>query len=106
LPEVDQRPDDIVLAGPSETERRRVPVGLRVLREVLETPVALAGATGGGRVDAVEVADHGFDRGVEAVEIEPPEPDGIVGRSSAVVRPEPTHEVDHFDVPPHPGRKA
>src|SRR5207237_2479454 len=98
--EVDARAHDVLLAGRRQPERRGVAVRLRVLGEVLETAVAVPRSMRGGRVDAVEIAEDGVDRGVEAVEIEAPESDAIVRQSLSVVVAEPADEVDDVGVAP------
>jgi hypothetical protein len=65
----------LLLARLCEAEGRGVTVSLRVLTEVLEAPIAIARTLGGFRVNSVELAEDGFDRGVEAAQVEAVEPD-------------------------------
>src|SRR5712671_2182571 len=74
---------------------------------MVEAGVPSAGSLCSIGVDPLEILDHGFHRGVQAVKIEPVK----AGLSSAlgkgiVVRPQPLDKLDHIGVAPHPSRKA
>jgi hypothetical protein len=98
--------DDLLLARLGGSDAGDVPVGLRVVAEVVEAAVARPGPPGGLGVDVVQVVDDGGDRGVEAVEVEPVEADLLPVRESLVVPPQPFDELKDDRVPPHPAREV
>jgi hypothetical protein len=74
---------------------------------VLEAGVAPARAPRGLRVNLVQVAEHGLDGSVEAVEVEPVEADLCCARGQrVVVGAQPLDELDDDRVAPHPRREA
>ena len=105
--QLDQLPHRFVLARLGEAERRGIAVDLGVVAEVIEAGVAGAGANRALGVDLVEVAEHGLDGRVQAVEVEAVESDPrrIAGEGIVVVA-QPLHEVQHVGVAPHPAREA
>ena len=104
--QVDQGGDDIALADREASGQRRLPVKRRVLLPRSETAVAQARHPGGGGIDVVEIAQHGVDRGVEAVEIEPVEADPRFRRAAGIVLAQPFDQLADLLVAPHPGREA
>jgi hypothetical protein len=73
---------------------------------VIEAGVPLTGAGGGGRVDAPEIGDHLLARVVRAVKVEPVEHGLLrVPEYPVVVLAQPSDEVQHHRVAPHPRRE-
>ena len=94
---------------------RQQAVALGVVVIMIEAGVVLGDAACGGGIDLPERLDHRPSRGVEAVEIETVEADrhAGAGHSLALVvgdrvvpAPEPSDEIEHIRVPPHPLREA
>ena len=104
--QLDELGHDVVLARRAHPDRGRVAVGLGILPKVIEAGVALTRPCRGGRIDRVEIAEDRLDRGAQAVEIEPIEPDALRLRPCLVVVPQPTDEIDDVGVAPHPRRKS
>src|SRR6202030_2372133 len=75
--------------------------------EMVEAGVPSAGALRSIGVDPLEILDHGFHRGMQAVEIEAVKA-GLSGArgKGVVVRSQPLEKLNHIGVAPHPSRKA
>ena len=104
---LDQLVHDFPLAVGREAEGSRVSIALRVLAEVLEAGVPVAGPLGRLGVHLVEVREDGGDGAVQAVEVEPVEagPRGRI-RDAVVALAQPADEIEHVGVAPHPGGEA
>ena len=106
-PERDQFPDDGIFAGRREAEAGGVTIGLDLLAEMFEATVMLPRAPGRFRIDLVEIIEHRFDRGMQAVEIESVESAFPVWKSLVVVvLAQPADEIEHIGVAPHPLRET
>jgi hypothetical protein len=82
-------------------------IDLSVLAEVVEADITSAGLPRRLGVDFLEILQHGFHRGAEAVKIEAVEANPwSARRQRVVVRSQPLDELDHLGVAPHPGWEA
>src|SRR5207237_6465695 len=88
-----------------EADGRRVSVGLRVFREILEAPVSVARSFRGLRIDFSQVTEDRLNRAVKTVQIETVEADACVAPARAVVIVQPLEESDDVRVAPHPARE-
>ncbi len=104
--ELEELRHDLVLAGQRAFVRECVAVRLTVDAEVVEARVARSGLLGFGRIHAVEVRDHRFHRGAQAVQVEADEAHPARRMPVRLVpRARPLHELDDVPVPPHPRRE-
>ena len=83
-----------------------VTVQLRLDAEVLETSVAIPRPPRCLGIDFRQIAEHGFDRAVHAVKVEPVKPGAFFQRPAQVPAAQPFHELEHDGVAPHPSGKA
>ena len=67
--QLDELSYDFALTRFGHAEGRRVAVGLRVLAEVLEAGVAITRPLRRFGINLVQIAEHGLDGGVKAVEV-------------------------------------
>jgi len=91
----------------AHAQEHRVTVCAAVLRVWMQALIAFTSAAGRLWIVLVEIVDHGVHRCAHAVEVKAIEAD--VGRGVAeahVVGAQPTDEVEHIGVAPHPGGKA
>jgi hypothetical protein len=98
---------DLVLAGAEPTGQHGAPVGRRIRLPRRETAIALARYARSGRIDPLQIAEHGFNRAGQAVDIEAVEPYlrfRVV--DPLVVITEPLDKIVDLLVPPHPDRKT
>ena len=103
----DQLGDDLVLAGNRPLVRQGEAVGLALGADVVEARIPRSGALRLVGIDRVEVRDDRFDRGPQAVEVEPVEARHAERIGDPVVPlAQPVDELDHLGVAPHPGREA
>ena len=63
--------DDLVLARKRAAESNRIRIAFAVAAETIETGIVIASAFCGGWIDSIEIVQHGIDRCIETVEIEP-----------------------------------
>jgi len=99
--------DDLVLARNRPLVRQGESVGLAFGADVVEARIPCTGALCLVGIDRVEVRDDCFDRGSQAVEVEPVEARHAERIGDPVVAfAQPVDELDHLGVAPHPGREA
>ena len=90
-----------------QSEACRVPVGLRVVAEVIEAGIAGAGPAGSLGVHLAEVAENRRHGGMKTVEIQPIETRFLPLRGGSIVEgAQPADKVQHVRISPHPQRKA
>jgi hypothetical protein len=100
---LDELRHHFVLARARQVEARGVGVAVRVVAELFEAGVAIARDGCGGGIDPIEMLEHRLYRGVQAVEVEPVEANRRrAGMFGVVVLAQPTDEVEHVGIAPHP----
>ena len=80
-----QLTDDLLLTRLGKVQSRHQAIALGVLPDMIEAGVTLACPLGRLRVDLFEIAQHGFHRRVQAVEVEAIKPDFFGARRERVV---------------------
>ncbi len=71
-----------------------------------QAAITIARLPGGSRVDRVQVAEHGFHRGLEAVHIQAAEAHAIIPGPIGVERPQMRDKAQDLRIAPHPCRKT
>ena len=90
-----------------QIEAGGIAVSLRIVPEVFETGIALPGAAYRFRIDLRQVTQNGLNRSEQAIEIETVKACFVLsGWKLIIVLPQPSHEIEHVGIAPHPCRKA
>lgn len=96
----------MVLARLGQAQAGNIAVAVHVTAELLEARVTLAGPLRRGGIHGREIAEHRFDGGVKAIEIEPVEADARRGGPCAVEPAQPAEKRHDDVVAPHPAWEA
>ena len=80
----------------------RPTIDCRILLPRGEAPIASARRRGGGRVDAVEIAQYRLHRGIQAIEVESVNGRHRSGRHPLIVDAQPFDELGNLPIAPHP----
>ncbi len=104
--ELQQLRHDLALARRMQAHAGAVAVLLHFLAKLIETAVPAPGAGGRFGIDFVEIPQHRFHRGAQAVQVQPVESGALLHRQRLVMGSQPPDEVEHIGVAPHPGRKS
>lgn len=96
--------DGLILTARS-SGKNGAPIGCGIALPRRETAIPFAGSCGRLRIDPVEIIENGGYRPAEAVNVQPPEPDPLIGRQRPVMSPQPVDEVENFGIAPHPCRE-
>ena len=78
-----------------------------VFTEMIKASVTRTSAFCRFGINAVEIIQHGCDRGVQAVEVQTVKTDfRLMGSKIVVIGSQPTNEIQDIGIAPHPGWKT